>query len=242
MYPTADPQTVGTHVEFATRLRELVDAPFPAVLEYQAVVLGRAAVDLPFDVADLIAWLCGERLPSVDELGHLTRIAGVPYPGRTAWAEALRRVSTSAPAPPAPDPSAQRTFLCHSNGDKQAVRDLYRRLQADSVRCWLDEEDLRPGQDWDREIRRTIKTCRFVVACLSSTSTTAAGYVQKELKFALDRSDEQPQGSIFLIPARLEPCEIPDRLGHLQAVDLFEKRGYDRLLDTLRHPTIRHAR
>jgi hypothetical protein len=42
-----------------------------------------------------------------------------------------------------------RVFLCHSSGDKQAVRDLYRRLRGDGLDPWLDEENLLPGQNWD---------------------------------------------------------------------------------------------
>jgi hypothetical protein len=141
------------------------------------------------------------------------------------------------PSPHQGAPSgAAKAFLCHSAGDKQLVRDLYRRLAADSVPCWLDEEDLLPGQNWDREIRRAIKASRFVLVCLSRASVTATGYVQKELKFALDRADEQLEGSVFLIPVRLDQCEIPDRLRDLHAVNLFEERGYERLLRALRAP------
>src|SRR5215469_4381593 len=33
-------------------------------------------------------------------------------------------------------------FMCHSSGDKPAVRTLYRQLQADGFQPWLDEESL----------------------------------------------------------------------------------------------------
>jgi hypothetical protein len=127
-----------------------------------------------------------------------------------------------------------RAFLCHSSGDKEQVQGLYRRLTQDGIHCWFDEEDLLPGQDFDREITKALRDCRHVLACLSRASTTKAGYVQKELKRALDLADEQPEGSIFLIPVRLEPCEVPDRLRRLHWVDLFHPTGYERLLRTLR--------
>lgn len=53
------------------------------------------------------------------------------------------------------------------------------------------------------------------------------------MKFALDAADEKPEGKIFLIPARLEECTIPDRLKQLHCVDLFDLNGYERLLKAL---------
>jgi hypothetical protein len=139
------------------------------------------------------------------------------------------------PAVPADDqPRLLRVFLCHSSGDKPAVRDLYRRLRADGFQPWLDEEELLPGQDWDHEIRRAVRAADAILVCLSCESVTKAGYVQKEIRFALDVADEQPEGTIFLIPLKLEECEIPERLRRWQWVDLFEEEGYERLLRALR--------
>lgn len=45
-----------------------------------------------------------------------------------------------------------RVFLCHSSGDKPAVRYLYYRLCEENIEPWLDEENLLPGQDWIEEI------------------------------------------------------------------------------------------
>jgi hypothetical protein len=129
-------------------------------------------------------------------------------------------------------------FLCHSSGDKERVRHLYRRLMADRVRCWFDEDDLMPGQDWEFEIGKAIRRSGFVLACLSNSSTTKRGFVQKELRIALDVADEQPEGSTFIIPVRLEDCEIPDRLKRWQSVDLFKPSAYEKLTQALlpKHP------
>lgn len=121
-------------------------------------------------------------------------------------------------------------FLCHASADKAAVRQLYRRLAADGFAPWFDEESLRAGQDWRAEIVEVVRTVDFVVVCLSKASTTRAGYVQREIKDALDVADEQPDGSTFVIPVRLEDCEVPRRLRHLHWVDLFAELGYARLV------------
>jgi hypothetical protein len=129
-----------------------------------------------------------------------------------------------------------KVFLCHSSGDKPAVRDLYHRLRsaADYISPWLDEEDLLPGQRWQDEIPRAVRESDVVIVCLSRSSVNKTGYVQKEIKYALDVADEQPEGAIFLIPARLEECELPERLKHLHRVDLHEARGFDKLMRALR--------
>jgi tetratricopeptide (TPR) repeat protein len=120
-------------------------------------------------------------------------------------------------------------FLCHAHQDKPAVRELYARLQSDRFQPWLDEEDLIPGQDWEREIPRAVRRSHVVVVCLSPHSINKSGYLQKEIKFALDVLDEQPEGMIFIIPARLEPCDVPASLSRFHFADLFSPRGYDKL-------------
>jgi hypothetical protein len=126
-----------------------------------------------------------------------------------------------------------RIFLCHSSADKPAVRELYQRLRADGFEPWLDEEDLIPGQDWRREIPKAVKNSDVVIVCLSSGSVNKAGYVQKEIKFALDTADEQPEDTIFIIPLKLEECKVPDRLSRWQWVNYFTNNGYSKLLRAL---------
>ena len=135
---------------------------------------------------------------------------------------------------PEPSDNSRRVFLCHSKGDKAKVREFYHRLGKDGVNPWLDEEDLLPGQIWEPEIRKAVKSSAAVLAFLSSKSVSAAGFVHKEIKLALDVADEQPPGSIFLIPARLEECDVPERLQHIHWVDLFHPNGYEKLLRTLK--------
>lgn len=128
-----------------------------------------------------------------------------------------------------------RIFLCHSSGDKQAVRYLYKRLRTDGFDPWLDEENLLPGQDWHQVIPQAVSEADVVLVCLSRGSINKKGYVQKEIKYALDAADEQPENTIYLIPLKLEECDIPQRLRRWQWVSLFDATGYDRLLNALRH-------
>jgi repressor LexA len=130
-------------------------------------------------------------------------------------------------------PRRMRVFLCHSSGDKLSVREIYQRLKARDLDPWLDEENLLPGQDWEQEIRKAVRAADAVIVCLSHGSISKHGYVQKEIKFALDISEEKPEGSTFLIPLKLEECVIPERLRRWQAVKYFEQEGFDKLMKTL---------
>jgi hypothetical protein len=123
-----------------------------------------------------------------------------------------------------------RVFLCHASPDKPAVRYLHRRLQDEGIEPWLDEVNILPGQDWDHQIRTAIRSSHVVLVCLSRASINRIGYLQKEIRHVLDVADEQPPGTIFLIPVRLEECNVPDRISRWQWVDMFEEYGYARLM------------
>lgn len=126
-----------------------------------------------------------------------------------------------------------RVFLCHASDDKPKVETLYYRLAKDGFDAWLDKEKLIPGQDWQLEIPKAVRSSDVVVVCLSSRSVTKEGYVQKEIKIALDIADEKPDGTIYIIPIRLENCNVPDRLGRYHWVDLFLENGYKNLCKAL---------
>jgi formylglycine-generating enzyme required for sulfatase activity len=127
-----------------------------------------------------------------------------------------------------------RIFLCHAKEDKARVKELYHQLKAAGYHPWLDKYDLLPGQDWWTEIEKIISDpYNLVVACLSSNSTTKRGVVQQEIANALDVLKKMPEDTIYLIPARLEPCQVPKRLSHLHWVDLFEPDGLEYLKRSL---------
>ena len=111
---------------------------------------------------------------------------------------------------------APKIFLAHAREDKPQVRKLYADLKARGFDPWLDEIDLLPGQIWKIEIPKAIRQAGVFLACLSSRSVGKVGYVQNEFRLALSALGERPSGTIFLIPVRLDDCDVPD----LQIPDL----------------------
>jgi hypothetical protein len=131
-------------------------------------------------------------------------------------------------------PRRLNVFMCHASDDKPAVRHLHEQLQYAGFEPWLDEEDLLPGQDWQHEIAKAVRAADVVLVCLSRKSINKNGYVQKEIRIALDAADQVPEGRIFLIPVKLEDCSVPERLSKLHWVDLTAPGGPERLTRALR--------
>ena len=127
-------------------------------------------------------------------------------------------------------------FLCHASQDKPAVRELYKRLSAEKwIDAWLDEENLLPGQDFDLEINKAAREADAIIICLSKTSVVKEGYVNKEIRRALDVADEKPEGAIYVIPLRLDECEPSfERLKKLHWVDYFTPNAHEKLIRSLR--------
>jgi outer membrane protein assembly factor BamD (BamD/ComL family) len=127
-----------------------------------------------------------------------------------------------------------KVFLCHASGDKPAVRELHKYLRREGVNAWLDEEELLPGQDWDAEIMKALQEVDAIIICLSKASVSREGYVHREIKEALRKAEEKPFGTIFVIPAKLDDCDVPTSLRNWHWVELFAKNGYEQLMRSLR--------
>jgi hypothetical protein len=126
-----------------------------------------------------------------------------------------------------------KIFLCHSSADKSEVKQLHALLLKHGAAPWLDAEQLLPRQDWNLEINKALDDSDVILVCLSKSSINKEGYVQREVRIALDRALEMPEGRIFLIPVRLEECELPSRLRTYQYVDLFAEGGIEKLIKSL---------
>lgn len=129
-----------------------------------------------------------------------------------------------------------RVFLCHSSDDKPVVRELYQQLKKEGsikIDPWLDEEKLDPGVEWDLEIRKAVRATHLVIVCLSRNSITKEGYIQKEIREALDVAQEKPPGTVYIIPVRLEDCNVPDRLQSYQWLNYYEEYAYEKLMKSL---------
>ncbi|MCP4353231.1 MAG: cold shock domain-containing protein [Desulfobacterales bacterium] len=130
-----------------------------------------------------------------------------------------------------------RPYICYSPDDESDVRELYLRLKSDGIEPWFDKEKLVAGQDWKMEKKKAIRESDVVIVCLSHNSNKS-GYVHKEIMDALDIAYQQPKGTIFIIPVKLNKCETPEEFKDIHEVNLFEGRGYGDLKKALKHRAV----
>ncbi|WP_020586084.1 toll/interleukin-1 receptor domain-containing protein [Desulfobacter curvatus] len=129
-----------------------------------------------------------------------------------------------------------KIFISYAHEDKLSADELYSDLKHLGLSPWLDKKSLLGGQNWKAEIKKAIKDCSFFLVLLSSKSITKRGYVQKEIKEALDILDEIPESEIFIIPVRLDNCEpCHEKLKELHRIDLFPSYndGFKNLINSI---------
>ena len=132
--------------------------------------------------------------------------------------------------------TAPRVFIAYVIEDTEAALDLADALQAAGMKPWIDRRKLLPGQDWKRCIERAIHMSDFVVACFSRAAARKRGQFPCEVRHALRCADRMPLGDTFLIPVRVEDCQVPaDIVSQIQYVDLFpdRKRGIQRVVEAI---------
>ncbi|MGH7456668.1 MAG: DUF1566 domain-containing protein, partial [bacterium] len=88
---------------------------------------------------------------------------------------------------------------------------------------------------WRPAIQKAIREAHFFVACVSkqwlpTNPQDRKRFFRREIQTALDVLPELPPGDIFIIPIRLEECEVPDSLSLFQWIDYFPEDGWDRLI------------
>lgn len=129
-----------------------------------------------------------------------------------------------------------KVFISYTREDAEAANRLYNDLKMAGIEPWLDTQSLLAGQNWKVAIKDAIKSCRYFIPLLSTNSVEKVGYVQKELKEALEVLDEFPPSKIFMIPVRINECNVIDeKIKEIQKVDLFLnwKEGIQRILKSM---------
>ena len=118
--------------------------------------------------------------------------------------------------------------------DSQKVDRLQQALEAAGVVVWRDTANLWPGEDWRVKIRRAITDNALVfIVCFSLASISRSkSYQNEELTLAIEQIRLRPPDDPWLIPVRLDECEIPYReigagrtITSFQHADLFGDRA-----------------
>jgi hypothetical protein len=121
-------------------------------------------------------------------------------------------------------------FMCYAKEDEERVAALERILVASRILVWRSTSSLGPGDEWRPRIRNAIQNDSLAfLACFSSRSIARrSSYQNVELLLAVDELRSRRPDNPWLIPVRLDDCQIPKldigggrTLSDLQWTDLF---------------------
>lgn len=135
--------------------------------------------------------------------------------------------------------TAGHAFISYVREDADRVKDIVSALKAADIPVWTDKTKLSPGEDWQLTIRKAIQrnALAFVAVFSSKSQARDKSYQHEELSLAVEQFRQHPPGRIWLIPVRLDDCELPDyplgagrTLDSLQRVDLFGEDAKDEMI------------
>jgi uncharacterized protein YjbI with pentapeptide repeats len=92
-------------------------------------------------------------------------------------------------------------FISYSHDDKEFAKRLHDRLQGVGIRCWLDEHQLKPGDELHKTIYEGIRVYDKVILCCSETALKS-WWVEKEFKNAITKEEDYTE--TVLIPITLD--------------------------------------
>lgn len=126
-------------------------------------------------------------------------------------------------------------FISYAKEDFKYAKELFDFLKLKNYNPWLDKECLLPGQNWDLEINRALRKADFIIILISNTSITKRGYVQREYKLALKYFEEKLEDDIYLLPLKLDNCDVPFGFEKFQWIELSEDFGFNKVLESFNY-------
>ncbi len=127
-------------------------------------------------------------------------------------------------------------FLSHSSKDKAVVRAIAERLRTDGVRVWLDEWELKPGDNIPAKIEEGLENSRMLVLCMSAN---AFGSDWATLESQTFRFRDPLNKQLRFIPLRLDEASIKGSLAQFLYINWVtddREQGYAKLLEACRPP------
>jgi len=134
---------------------------------------------------------------------------------------------------PAPLAGKPKVFICHASEDEMVARELYRKLNDKGYEPWLNVLTLSLEQGWNLEIQKTVRKCHSVIVCLSKRSVNNNDYIEKEIQPILEIGRNRLKDIIFVIPLKLEDCQVPEMLKMWHWINAHGEGGDEKLFRSL---------
>ena len=111
-------------------------------------------------------------------------------------------------------------FLSYAREDGERANRIYSMINRHDRPVFYDKMSLIPGMDWREEIERSLEKCKLVLILCSRHTVEKEGFIQKEIRLALERSEMMPEGRIFIIPIRFDEADVPRKIARYQWIDI----------------------
>ena len=112
-------------------------------------------------------------------------------------------------------------FLSHNHRDKDVATPLAAQLRLVGVDVWLDDWEIKPGDSIIGKVNEALSLVDTVVL-LWSKNSAGSRWVDSEMAAAIDR--RHSDGSVRIIPVRLDETELPPLLRPLKWLELDYNR------------------
>lgn len=131
-----------------------------------------------------------------------------------------------------------KIFISHAEQNFDTALTIYHELKRAGLEPWMADEDILPGQKRGDARLNALQDSSYFLALISFDTITEKGFLKGRLKTDMDMLEENPPSeSIFIIPVRLDDCEISDEyLKKLKPADLFRsfEEGIGKLVEAIK--------
>ncbi len=135
--------------------------------------------------------------------------------------------------------ASTRVFISYDTNDYHTAINLFEKLQLHGQRPWIDKSGLIGGDDWEKLIPPLINNeCDYFISLLSKSSVQNKRYFSREFSFAIEKMKTMMPGRKFIIPVKIDDCEIPEFAKPFHVVNLDKNEDFSSLYTALDINTI----
>jgi hypothetical protein len=125
-------------------------------------------------------------------------------------------------------------FISYSNKDFNKAKDIAENCRDLGFNTWLDEDEIRLGENWQEALEKAISRSNIVFVLISKDSITSS-WVNKEWNLLCEEKWKRPE--IYIIPIILEDAKTPPFLCEYQA---FSAEGQEINYEILKRQLARY--
>lgn len=131
--------------------------------------------------------------------------------------------------------TAPKAFLCYNSEDRAAVEKLGVLLHQSGINTWRDKQNLRGGDDWNRQIQNVIQKQVDYVLVIQTPNmlNEKISYCYKEIKTAKEHWDNFREDINFIIPCLLGTVTGLEELSNLHNIDVGSHDGFQSLVEAV---------